>query len=69
MKIPELSVFTHRLLIGGNSIEEDLKALRENGGNIIICTPGRFEDLLQRRTDFNLSMHLKNLVSPIRFIE
>lgn len=52
---------TQMLFVGGNSIEEDVKSFQENGSNILICTPGRFEDLLTRRKDLNLSGSLKNL--------
>ena len=52
---------THLLLVGGNSIEEDLTTFKQNGGNIIICTPGRFEDLLSRKTDINFTTSLKSL--------
>lgn len=54
--------FNHLLLIGGNSVEEDVKKIKEIGGNILICTPGRLEDLLCRKKDLNLSAAVKNLV-------
>lgn len=50
------------LLVGGNSVEEDVKNVKENGGNVLICTPGRLEDLLTRKRDLNLSAALKSLV-------
>ncbi|KAG5896651.1 hypothetical protein JTB14_021297 [Gonioctena quinquepunctata] len=49
------------LLVGGNSVEDDVKNFKINGGNIIICTPGRFEDLLTRKHDINLANSLKNM--------
>lgn len=49
------------LLVGGNSVDEDVKTFKELGGNIIICTPGRLEDLLSRKTDINLPNSVKNL--------
>src|SRR4029078_7308641 len=36
------------LLIGGNSERAQLQTLRR-GANVIVATPGRFEDLLDRR--------------------
>lgn len=52
---------TQILLVGGNSVEEDVNNLKSNGGNIIICTPGRLEDLLTRKYDLNLAKSLKSL--------
>ncbi|KAJ8973932.1 hypothetical protein NQ317_001138 [Molorchus minor] len=52
---------TQILLVGGNSVEEDIRSFKDNGGNIIICTPGRFEDLLTRRKELNLPNCVKNL--------
>ncbi|CAG9861040.1 unnamed protein product [Phyllotreta striolata] len=49
------------LLVGGNSVEEDVNNFRQNGGNIVICTPGRLEDLLTRKYDLNLAKSLKSL--------
>lgn len=45
------------------SVEEDIELLRKNGGLILICTPGRLEDLLTRKTVCNLPGMVKNLVS------
>lgn len=50
------------LLVGGNSVEEDVKNIKEKGGNVLICTPGRLEDLLTRKRDLNLPAALKSLV-------
>ncbi|KAK9886414.1 hypothetical protein WA026_016693 [Henosepilachna vigintioctopunctata] len=52
---------TSALFVGGNSIEEDLQHFKENGANIIICTPGRLEDLLTRKVDINLAQAVKSL--------
>ncbi|XP_066153838.1 probable ATP-dependent RNA helicase DDX55 homolog isoform X2 [Euwallacea fornicatus] len=49
------------LFVGGNSVEEDVKNFKDIGGNIVICTPGRLEDLLTRRQDINLPTAVKNL--------
>lgn len=53
---------TNMLLVGGNSVEEDVKILKQKGAHIIICTPGRFEDLLTRKIDLNLPSGIKSLV-------
>ncbi|EDV21759.1 uncharacterized protein TRIADDRAFT_30218 [Trichoplax adhaerens] len=50
------------LFIGGNNTVNDAKMWKEYGGNIIIATPGRFEDIIDRRkTDFNIAGHIKAL--------
>ncbi|XP_044260230.1 probable ATP-dependent RNA helicase DDX55 homolog [Tribolium madens] len=59
--LESISGITSLLLVGGNSVEEDFNNLKRDGGNVIICTPGRFEDLLSRKSDFNLTSALKNL--------
>lgn len=50
------------LFVGGNNVDEDVRNFRENGGNILICTPGRLEDLLSRKKDLNLPFAVKTLV-------
>lgn len=32
------------------------------GGHVIICTPGRLEDMLNRKQDINLAAAVKSLV-------
>ncbi|XP_056641503.1 probable ATP-dependent RNA helicase DDX55 homolog [Diorhabda sublineata] len=49
------------LFVGGNSVEEDVNNFKTQGGNILICTPGRLEDLLVRKYDLNLAKSLKSL--------
>lgn len=49
------------VFVGGNSVEEDVRNFRQNGANIIICTPGRMEDLLTRKIDINLPHAVKTL--------
>jgi len=46
-------VITTQLFIGGNSVQEDIQKFQKFGGNIIIGTPGRLEDLLKRHVIFN----------------
>ncbi|XP_015930964.1 ATP-dependent RNA helicase DDX55 [Parasteatoda tepidariorum] len=43
--LEELPQFTSMLLIGGGSVNTDIRQLSEKGANIIIATPGRFADL------------------------
>lgn len=49
------------LLLGGNSVEADVALLREKGANIIVATPGRFQDILEHHTDVCLRPALKSL--------
>ena len=49
-------------LIGGTTIKEDVERLKK-GANIIICTPGRLEDLLTNCKEVNLITSVKSLVS------
>lgn len=55
--------FTNLLLVGGQFVENDVRNYLTNGGNIIIATPGRFEDLLIRQKRCNLIGGVKSLVS------
>ena len=51
-------------LVGGSKHEADVEEFQNNGGTIVITTPGRFEELLKIKTNaFNLSANLKSLVS------
>ncbi|XP_013401192.1 ATP-dependent RNA helicase DDX55 isoform X2 [Lingula anatina] len=43
--------FTQLLLIGGANPLKDIQRFRDQGGHIIIATPGRLEDLFQRRQE------------------
>lgn len=59
----KLSFLRQKLLVGGNSIEEDIKSLVADGPNILVCTPGRLEDLFQRnKGNLNLAARVKSLV-------
>ncbi len=46
-RVPTLS---QQLFIGGNNIAADIAKFEKEGGNIIIGTPGRIEDLLMGKT-------------------
>ena len=58
---------TQQLFIGGTNINNDVEKFKNEGGNIIIGTPGRIEDLLMGKTDIshkNLFVQaMKSLVS------
>lgn len=53
--------FRQQLIVGGNSVEEDVHRLKKDGALILICTPGRLDDLFQRRDDVNLAGRVKSL--------
>lgn len=55
------------LFVGGNSVDDDVHNFKEHGGNVVICTPGRLEDLLTRRQDINLPNAVKKLVSKCNY--
>ncbi|XP_055541769.1 probable ATP-dependent RNA helicase DDX55 homolog [Wyeomyia smithii] len=56
-----LKQFKQKLLIGGSSVEEDVDSLRKDGANVLVATPGRLKDLLERRGDPNLPAKVRNL--------
>lgn len=56
---------TQRLLVGGNSVDEDVHWLKKHGSTILICTPGRLLDLLERRGELNLAGRVRSLVKLI----
>lgn len=54
--------FSSCLFIGGSTIQTDIEKFRSKGGNIIIATPGRLEDLFQRKQPgFHLAASVKAL--------
>ncbi|XP_023223506.1 ATP-dependent RNA helicase DDX55-like [Centruroides sculpturatus] len=54
--------FTYMLLTGGYKPTVDINKFQENGGNIIISTPGRIMDIFTRKTDmFNFAANVKTL--------
>ncbi|XP_037038471.1 probable ATP-dependent RNA helicase DDX55 homolog [Bradysia coprophila] len=57
---PEIP-FQQKLLVGGNNVEEDVQYLKKVGANILIATPGRLVDLLERKNDLNLAGNVKSL--------
>ncbi|XP_022096212.1 ATP-dependent RNA helicase DDX55-like isoform X2 [Acanthaster planci] len=58
--LPQL---TQQLVIGGSNLANDIKQIQDKGANIIVATPGRLEDLFQRK-DFGL-----NLPAMVRSLE
>uniref|UniRef100_A0A336MHP8 ATP-dependent RNA helicase n=1 Tax=Culicoides sonorensis TaxID=179676 RepID=A0A336MHP8_CULSO len=61
LKEEAFSQFTQRLIVGGNSVEEDVMTIKKKGAQILICTPGRLQDLLERKCDLNLPGRVKSL--------
>ncbi|XP_053659098.1 probable ATP-dependent RNA helicase DDX55 homolog [Anopheles marshallii] len=57
----ELSSFRQKMLIGGNAVEEDVLAILKEGVNILVATPGRLQDLFERKGDLNLAAKVKSL--------
>ncbi|XP_077539842.1 ATP-dependent RNA helicase DDX55 [Haemaphysalis longicornis] len=54
--------FTGQLLTGGYNPMNDVKAYKEHGANIIVATPGRMVDMLERKDDnFSFSTCVKSL--------
>ena len=44
------------LLVGGSDVAVDLKKVNENGVNIIVGTPGRIADIMER-SSLELKLH------------
>jgi len=59
---------TSILLIGGNKVERDLQKFEEYGGNIVVGTPGRLEDLLMGKTA-GVTQKMNKLVSAMKRLE
>lgn len=54
--------FTGQLLTGGYNPMNDVKAYKEHGANIIVATPGRMVDMLERKDDnFSFAACVKSL--------
>ncbi|KAI9342638.1 DEAD-domain-containing protein [Obelidium mucronatum] len=52
----------HQMFIGGTSVNQDIQAFKSKGGNILIGTPGRLEDLLTTRSILFNTKNLQVLV-------
>lgn len=61
---PELSHVSQALVVGGRAVELDVETL-QRGAHILVCTPGRIEDLLAERKQLNLAGRVKELVRII----
>uniref|UniRef100_A0AAG5D3U0 ATP-dependent RNA helicase n=1 Tax=Anopheles atroparvus TaxID=41427 RepID=A0AAG5D3U0_ANOAO len=57
----ELCCFRQKMLIGGSSVEDDVLSIVKEGANIIVATPGRLQDLFERKGDLNLAAKVKSL--------
>ncbi|XP_053136067.1 ATP-dependent RNA helicase DDX55 [Hemicordylus capensis] len=54
--------FRQCLLIGGKNPVEDIERFKERGGNILVATPGRLEDMFRRKSDgLDLASSVKSL--------
>ena len=59
---------TSQLFIGGNKVEKDIERFEEHGGNIVIGTPGRLEDLLLGKS-VGITQGLNKFVSGLKSVE
>ncbi|KAE8635042.1 hypothetical protein XENTR_v10002496 [Xenopus tropicalis] len=54
--------YSQILLIGGSNPVDDVMKFKEHGGNIIVATPGRLEDMFRRQADgLDLVSYVKTL--------
>lgn len=63
LKQESLNYITQKLLVGGTSVEDDVKSIEASGAHILICTPGRLLDLLERNDNLKLAGRVKSMVS------
>ncbi|CAB3365352.1 Hypothetical predicted protein [Cloeon dipterum] len=59
--LKHLPQFTCRLLVGGCPVHHDVQALSKQGAHIIIATPGRLLDLMDRQLNTGLLQAVKSL--------
>ncbi|XP_075983956.1 putative ATP-dependent RNA helicase DDX55 homolog [Anticarsia gemmatalis] len=57
---PELSHITLAVLVGGRAVDGDVETIQK-GAQIVVCTPGRLEDLLAERKQLNLAGRMREL--------
>ncbi len=63
-----INKLTTIMFVGGCSLIEDQNRFFNNGGNIIVATAGRLEDLFSRSNlKVDLKRHIKTLVNLMRF--
>ncbi|EDM13574.1 rCG21751, isoform CRA_b [Rattus norvegicus] len=54
--------FSQILWIGGRNPGEDVERFKQHGGNIIVATPGRLEDMFRRKAEgLDLASYVKSL--------
>lgn len=46
--VASLSDVRARLLVGGTEVAADLQSLKQDGANLLIGTPGRLHDIMER---------------------
>lgn len=46
--VSTLPNFKSTLLVGGTDVKEDIKKIEEEGANLLIATPGRLFDIMER---------------------
>lgn len=54
--------------MGGRPVESDVENI-QNGAQIVVCTPGRLQDLLAERKNLNLPGRVKELVRPTAYLK
>ena len=60
--LKKITTLTAILFVGGNSVNEDLTRFETHGGNIVVATAGRLEDLFTRQTmKINIKQNFKSL--------
>lgn len=59
--LKNISHLKQAILVGGSTVNEDIEKLK-SGANIIVATPGRFEDILYNYKNINLIAKVKSLV-------
>ena len=57
-----------QLFIGGNRVEKDICSFEDKGGNIVIGTPGRLEDLLLGKS-VGMTQGLNKFVTGLKSVE
>ena len=59
---------SYQLFIGGDKVEKDVCSFEKSGGNIVIGTPGRLEDLLLGKS-VGITQGLNKFVSGLKSVE
>ena len=62
------SSLSQQLFIGGNKVDKDVQKYEDTGGNIVIGTPGRLEDLLLGKT-VGATMGQNKFVTGLKSLE